>query len=452
VPEQELAFLKSRILDQTYPKNPKALPETADSALYGSLCILNAKLDQILHLLTLRNEGFNALSSRLVNISGAGLCFTTPEKFAEGDIIEIKTFLSPHKNRALCLYGMIIASEERAEGYRLSLSFVQMDDSVREEIVKFVLNGKGNSFGKNGGADVYSMLAIIGIVIVFTTVIGGYLLEHGNLAVLFQPAEFLIIFGAAIGGFLISSPSKVVKAVIKSISRIFRGKTFDKKDYTEALMLLNGIFYKIRQQGLVSIESDVDSPQESPLFSQYPSILNNTHAIDLITDTLRTVMTTTIAPHELDALIDQELDVYYEEMMQPAKSVNFVADALPGLGIVAAVLGVVLTMGKISEPPRFWENASAQPWWEPSSVFLLLWICWSHGKEYRTSGQRKHSLSDCFESSPSGLYRRFRTQSGRGVRATRHTGKRSAIFHRNRRGPETGQRIKNWTINNPLSS
>ncbi len=138
VPEQELAFLKSRILDQTYPKNPKALPETADSALYGSLCILNAKLDQILHLLTLRNEGFNALSSRLVNISGAGLCFTTPEKFAEGDIIEIKTVLSPHKNRALSLYGMIIASEEKAEGYRLSLSFVQMDDSVREEIVKFV--------------------------------------------------------------------------------------------------------------------------------------------------------------------------------------------------------------------------------------------------------------------------------------------------------------------------
>jgi len=214
------------------------------------------------------------------------------------------------------------------------------------------LNGKGNSFGKNGGADVYSMLAIIGIVIVFTTVIGGYLLEHGNLAVLFQPAEFLIIFGAAIGGFLISSPSKVVKAVIKSIFRIFRGKTFDKKDYTEALMLLNGIFYKIRQQGLVSIESDVDSPQESPLFSQYPSILNNTHAIDMITDTLRTVMTTTIAPHELDALIDHELDVYYEEMMQPAKSVNFVADALPGLGIVAAVLGVVLTMCKISEPPE----------------------------------------------------------------------------------------------------
>jgi len=196
------------------------------------------------------------------------------------------------------------------------------------------------------------MFAIIGMAVVLIAVIGGYLFEEGNLAVLFQPAEMAIIFGAAIGGFLISSPSKGIKAVFKSISQIFHGKTFDKKDYTEALMLLNGIFYKIRQQGLVSIESDVDNPQESPLFSQYPAVLTNTHAINLIADTLRTVMTTTIAPHELDALIDQELDVYYEEMMQPAKSVNFVADALPGLGIVAAVLGVVLTMGKISEPPE----------------------------------------------------------------------------------------------------
>ena len=152
------------------------------------------------------------------------------------------------------------------------------------------------------------MIAGIGIAVVLIAVIGGYLLEHGNLAVLIQPAEMLIIFGAATGALLISSPSKVVKAVFKSVAHIFKGRTFDKKDYTEALLLLNGIFYKIRQQGLVSIESDVDNPGESSLFSQYPSILKNKHAVDLIADTLRTVMTTTIAPHELDALIDHELD------------------------------------------------------------------------------------------------------------------------------------------------
>jgi chemotaxis protein MotA len=196
------------------------------------------------------------------------------------------------------------------------------------------------------------MFASIGIAIVLIAVIGGYLLEHGNLSVLIQPAEILIIFGAATGALLISSPAKVVKAVIKAISQTFSGNTFEKKDYTEALLLLNGIFYKIRQQGLVSIESDVDNPKESALFNQYPAILKNSHAVNLITDTLRTVMTTTIAPHELDALIDQELDIHFEEMMQPSKSVTFVADALPGLGIVAAVLGVVLTMGKIGEPPE----------------------------------------------------------------------------------------------------
>jgi chemotaxis protein MotA len=196
------------------------------------------------------------------------------------------------------------------------------------------------------------MFVIIGIGVVLAAVIGGYLMEHGNLSVLFQPAELVIIFGAATGGFLISSPLKVIKAVVGSLARMFSYKNYGKADYVDALMLLNGIFYKIRQQGLVSIESDVDAPSESALFSKYPNILKNHHAIDLITDTLRTVMTTTIAPHELEALIDSELENHHEELLQPAQSVTFVADALPGLGIVAAVLGVVLTMGKITEPPE----------------------------------------------------------------------------------------------------
>jgi len=196
------------------------------------------------------------------------------------------------------------------------------------------------------------MFVIIGIGVVLAAVIGGYLMEHGNLSVLLQPAELVIIFGAATGGFIISSPLKVIKAVVGALVRMFSYKNYGKADYVDALMLLNGIFYKIRPQGLVSIESDVDAPSESALFSKYPNILKNRHAIDLITDTLRTVMTTTIASHELEALIDSELENHHEELLQPAQSVSFVADALPGLGIVAAVLGVVLTMGKITEPPE----------------------------------------------------------------------------------------------------
>ena len=196
------------------------------------------------------------------------------------------------------------------------------------------------------------MIAIIGFVIVSAAVIGGYLLECGNLSVIFQPVEILIIGGAAIGGFIIASPMKVIKATGSSIARIFSNKPYTKQDYMEVLIMINGIFYKIRQQGLVSIESDVDAPEQSPLFSQYPNILKNHAAITLITDTLRTVMTTTIAPHELEALIDQELEALHDEALGPAHSISNVADALPGLGIVAAVMGVVLTMGKIKEPPE----------------------------------------------------------------------------------------------------
>ncbi|MBI4632607.1 MAG: flagellar motor stator protein MotA [Deltaproteobacteria bacterium] len=196
------------------------------------------------------------------------------------------------------------------------------------------------------------MFAIIGMIIVTASVVGGYLMEHGNLSLLVQPAELVIIGGAALGGFVVASPLKIIKAVISAITRMFSHKPYSKEEYAEALMLLNGIFYKIRQQGLVSVESDVDSPKDSPLFNRYPKILKNHHAINLITDTLRTVMTTTIAPHEMEALIDTELESHHEEGLLPSQSLSTVADSLPGLGIVAAVLGVVLTMGKISEPPE----------------------------------------------------------------------------------------------------
>ena len=196
------------------------------------------------------------------------------------------------------------------------------------------------------------MFFILGIIVVLSSVIGGYILEHGNLSVLFQPVELLIIGGAALGSFLISNPLKVIKATVGSLLGILSSSSHNKEDYIDALMLLNGVFYKIRQQGLVSIESDVDDPQKSSLFNKYPKILNNHRAINLITDTLRIVMTTTIAAHELDALIDTELETYHEEILAPSKAITFVADALPALGIVAAVLGIVLTMGKMKEPPE----------------------------------------------------------------------------------------------------
>ncbi len=195
------------------------------------------------------------------------------------------------------------------------------------------------------------MIALVGFLIVTSAIIGGYILEHGNLSVLFQPAELLIIGGAALGALTVAAPKKLIMAIIAAVLRVFRYKPYTKKDYLDLLMMLNAIFYKIRQQGLVAIESDVDNPKESAIFKQYPGVLKKHDAVVFITDTLRTVMTTTIAPHELESMMDNELEARHEEGLLPSSTLSFIADSLPGLGIVAAVLGVVITMGKIDQPP-----------------------------------------------------------------------------------------------------
>ncbi len=196
------------------------------------------------------------------------------------------------------------------------------------------------------------MLIIIGSIIVFASVVGGYLLEHGNLSVLFQPVELLIIGGAALGGLIIMSPMRVIKDIISSVLRALAGKSFSKSDYMDSLLMLSEIFTKIRKEGLVSIEADVDSPRESRIFGGHPIFLKNHHAVALVTDTLRTVMTTSISSYELENMLDNELEAHHEESMAPAKVLNTVSEALPGLGIVAAVLGVILTMAKMKEPPE----------------------------------------------------------------------------------------------------
>jgi chemotaxis protein MotA len=196
------------------------------------------------------------------------------------------------------------------------------------------------------------MLVPIGFLGVLGAVVGGYMLAHGNLSVLFQPAEIIIIFGAATGALVISSPKHVLIGVIKgAIKTITGGGGYSKKDYMEALLLITEIFTKIRKEGLISIEQDVEEPQNSPIFSKYPKFMKNHHALGLLTDTLRTVMTTTVSPYELESIIDSELETLHETESAPAKNLINIAESLPGLGIVAAVLGVVITMGKIKEPP-----------------------------------------------------------------------------------------------------
>lgn len=196
------------------------------------------------------------------------------------------------------------------------------------------------------------MFAIIGIAVVLASVVGGYLMEHGNLSVLIQPAELVIIFGAATGALIISSPPKVLAIIAKNLGKIISAKTKSKSEYIEALALLNSIFTKMRKEGLIAIEADIEDPASSPIFSKYPSILSNHHALNFICDNLKVIISTNVSSYELESIMELEMDTHHREALIPSQSVTKVADGLPGLGIVAAVLGVVLTMGKISEPPE----------------------------------------------------------------------------------------------------
>lgn len=196
------------------------------------------------------------------------------------------------------------------------------------------------------------MFTGIGIVIVIACVVGGYLMGGGNLSILFQPAEMIIIFGAALGNFVISSPQKILKATLGGISNLFAGKAYTRPDYEEVLLLLNEIFFKIRKEGLVSIESDIENPENSEIFKKYSNFLKNHHALAFLADTLRTLTIMDIDAHELANLLEFEIEAHHEEALIPSGAIASVAEALPGLGIVAAVLGIVITMGHLDQPPE----------------------------------------------------------------------------------------------------
>ncbi len=195
------------------------------------------------------------------------------------------------------------------------------------------------------------MNAIIGAVVVLSCVVGGYLLEHGNLSVIMQPTEVLIIFGAATGALLIMSPFKLLKEILKNISSVVKPKNYDSKKYIEVLSLLYEIFNKMRKEGIIAIESHVEEPNKSEIFKKYPAILKNHRTLDFICDSLKILLSIDIPPHEFDNLLEVDIDANTAEASHPYHRIAKIADSLPGLGIVAAVLGVVLTMQKINEPP-----------------------------------------------------------------------------------------------------
>jgi len=196
------------------------------------------------------------------------------------------------------------------------------------------------------------MFSIIGIVVVFGCVVAGYLMEHGNLLVLMQPAELIIILGAAIGTVLIANPLHILTKIGKGIGGAFGGSPFTKQRYMDSLKIMYELFTRARKDGLMSLEADSDAPDQSAIFSKYPKFLKDHHALAFVCDALRMAASGGIEPFDADQMMELDMDVHHHGATLPVAALSTMADSLPGLGIVAAVLGVVITMGALGGPPE----------------------------------------------------------------------------------------------------
>ena len=196
-----------------------------------------------------------------------------------------------------------------------------------------------------------SMFAIIGIVVVFGCIVAGYLMEHGNIMVLLQPAELIIIAGAAAGTVLVANPLHIIKKIAAGIVGVFGGSKFGKQTYIDALKMMYDLLNKARKDGLMALENDVEEPEKSAVFSKNATFMKNHHVRDFVCDSLRMAITGVDA-FDLDQMLDLDLEVQHHDASQPTAALSTMADSLPGLGIVAAVLGVVITMGALGGPPE----------------------------------------------------------------------------------------------------
>lgn len=196
------------------------------------------------------------------------------------------------------------------------------------------------------------MFAIIGIVLVIAAILGGYLMEHGQFLVLIQPAELIIILGSSIGTILIANPTATIRKLLGGLSGVFGADARDKSFYLENLKMLYDLFTYARKSGLPKLEADMDNPEKSAVFSKYPKFLKDHHAVHFLCDTLRMFISGGVEPFDLDQLMELDMEVHHQESHDPVTALNSTADSLPGLGIVAAVLGIVITMGALGGPPE----------------------------------------------------------------------------------------------------
>jgi chemotaxis protein MotA len=195
------------------------------------------------------------------------------------------------------------------------------------------------------------MLVVLGYLVILGAVFGGFALAGGHLASLLQPVELLMIGGSALGAFFVANSGKVIKSTLKALPSVLKGSKYSKALYLELLSLLYDILAKVRKEGLMSIESDVDNPHQSPIFSKYPRILSDHHAVEFLTDYLRLMVGGNLNAFEIENLMDVEIETHHHEGEIPVGAMSKLADGMPAFGIVAAVMGVVHTMESVGLPP-----------------------------------------------------------------------------------------------------
>jgi len=195
------------------------------------------------------------------------------------------------------------------------------------------------------------VLVLLGYVIVMASVFGGFALSGGHLGALFQPLELLMIGGAAIGAFLVGNNGKAIKATLKALPTVLKGSKYTKQLYMDLMALLYDILAKVRKEGLMTIEGDVENPAQSPLFAKYPSVVADHHVLEFMTDYLRLMVGGNLNAMEIENLMDNEIETHHQEGEVPVHCVAKLGDGLPAFGIVAAVMGVVHTMESVGIPP-----------------------------------------------------------------------------------------------------
>jgi chemotaxis protein MotA len=257
------------------------------------------------------------------------------------------------------------------------------------------------------------MFAIIGIVVVFGAVVAGYLMEHGHLGVLVQPAELLIIGGAGGGTLLIANPVRTLKKILGGAAGVFGSSKFGKARYLTTLKMMYDLLQKARRGGMLTIEGDVEKPEESPVFQPYPEFIKNHHLKDFVCDTMRMVITGGVDAFDMDQMMDLDMEVQHHGEEEPVTALATMADSLPGLGIVAAVLGVVITMGALGGAGgRDWAQGGGGAGGDVSGDSAVLRAGRSGGPEHGEVDGGGACVSVCTAGADAGVYPRTAAGGG----------------------------------------